>query len=80
MIKNIIIALSPPLAAYIWTKIFLFAGGENFQDSFYLSLAILSVILIPVGLYHGRISLIVGGLFWLFVVWNVVYQPFAVLF
>jgi Na+-driven multidrug efflux pump len=80
MITNIIIALFPPVAAYIWTQIFLFAGGDNFQDSFYYSLAALSIILIPVGLYYGRITITVAGIFWLFVMWNVVYEPFAVLF
>lgn len=80
MIANILIALSPPLAAYLWTHIFMLAGGTNFEDSFLYSLAVMSVILIPVGLYHGRLAIFVGGLFWLFVVWNIIYEPFAVLF
>lgn len=80
MITNILIALSPPLAAYLWTQIFMFAGGTNFRDSFLLCMAILSVILIPVGLYHGRLTIFAGGAIWLFVLWNVVYEPFAVLF
>lgn len=80
MITNILIALSPPLAAYLWTQIFMFAGGTNFNSSFLYSMAVLSVILIPVGLYHGRLTIFAGGLVWLFVFWNVVYEPFAVLF
>ena len=80
MITNILIALSPPLAAYLWTQVFLFAGGTNFNNSFLYCLGILSVILIPVGLYHGRMTIFAGGLVWLFVVWNVLYEPFAVLF
>ncbi|MEJ2135056.1 MAG: hypothetical protein P8X86_07420 [Desulfofustis sp.] len=80
MITNILIALSPPLAAYLWTQIFMLAGGTNFHDSFLYSMAVLSVILIPVGLYHGRLTIFVGGVIWLFVVWNVLYEPFAVLF
>ena len=80
MITNILIALSPPLAAYLWTQVFLFAGGTNFNNSFLYCLGILSVILIPVGLYHGRMTIFAGGLVWLFVVWNVRYEPFAVLF
>lgn len=80
MITNIIFALIPPAAAYIWTQIFLLAGGENFQDSFYYSMATISIIFIPVGLYHGRMTILVAGIFWLFVIWNVIYKPFAVLF
>lgn len=80
MITNILIALSPPVAAYIWTQIFIYAGGTGFHDSFYFSMAVLSVILIPVGLYYGRLSIVLGGVVWLFVTWNVLYQPFAVLF
>jgi len=80
MIINILIALSPPLAAYIWAQLFILAGGTNFEDSFLYCMAVLSIILVPVGLYYGRLSILVGGLLWLFVVWNVVYQPFAVLF
>lgn len=80
MITNILIALSPPIAAYIWTQIFLLAGGTNFQDSFYYSMAVISVILIPVGFYHGRLSILLGGVLWLFVTWNILYKPFAVLF
>lgn len=80
MITNILIALSPPLAAYLWTQIFMLAGGTNFNSSFLYSMAVLSVILIPVGLYHGRLIIFAGGLVWLFVVWNVIYEPFAVLF
>lgn len=80
MIANILIALSPPLAAYLWTHIFMLSGGTNFEDSFLYSLAVMSVILIPVGLYHGRLAIVVGGLCWLFVVWNILYEPFAVLF
>lgn len=80
MITNILIALSPPLAAYLWTQIFLLAGGSNFEKSFLYSMGLLSVILIPVGLYHGRLTIMVGGIIWLFVVWNVLYEPFAVLF
>ena len=80
MITNILIALSPPLAAYLWTQIFLLAGGTNFNNSFLYCLGILSVILIPVGLYHGKMTIFAGGLVWLFVVWNVVYEPFAVMF
>lgn len=80
MLTNILIALSPPLAAYLWAKIFLLAGGTNFETSFLYSMAVLSVILIPVGLYHGKLVIFAGGLVWLFVVWNVLYEPFAVLF
>ncbi len=80
MITNILIALSPPLAAYLWTKIFLLAGGTNFENSFLYSMAVLSVILIPVGLYYGKLTIFAGGCVWLFVVWNVLYEPFAVLF
>ena len=80
MLTNILIALSPPVAAYIWTHIFILAGGTNFDDSFLYSLGIISIILIPIGLYHGRITITVGGILWLFVVWNVLYEPFAVLF
>jgi hypothetical protein len=80
MITNILIALSPPLAAYLWTQIFLLAGGSNFEKSFLYCLGLLSVILIPVGLYHGRMTIMAGGVIWLFVVWNVLYEPFAVLF
>ena len=80
MITNILIALSPPLAAYAWTQIFLLAGGTNFEKSFLYSMGVLSVILIPVGLYHGRMTIFAGGIIWLFVVWNVLYEPFAVLF
>ncbi len=80
MITNILIALSPPVAAYIWTHIFILAGGTNFNNSFLYSLGVLSIILIPVGLYHSRITIVVGGILWLFVVWNILYEPFGVLF
>ena len=80
MLTNILIALSPPVAAYIWTHIFILAGGSNFDDSFLYSLGIISIVLIPVGLYHGRITIVIGGILWLFVVWNILYEPFAVLF
>jgi hypothetical protein len=80
MVANILIALSPPLAAYVWTHIFLLAGGTDFNTSFLYCMGVMSVILVPVGLYHGRISILLGGLFWLFVVWNVLYEPFAVFF
>ena len=80
MMTNILIALSPPLAAYLWTQIFLFAGGSNFEKSFLYCLGFLGLILIPVGLYHGRLTIMAGGVLWLFVVWNVLYEPFAVLF
>ena len=80
MFTNVLIALSPPVAAYLWTQIFLYAGGQGFETSFYLSMAVLSVILIPVGLYYGRLTILLGGLVWLFVTWNIVYEPFAVLF
>lgn len=80
MVTNLLIALSPPAAAYIWTQIFLYAGGTSFHNSFYLSMAILSAILIPVGLYYGRLMIMLGGAVWLFVTWNVIYEPFAVLF
>lgn len=80
MLTNILIALSPPVAAYIWTHIFILAGGSNFDDSFLYSLGIISIVLIPVGLYHGRITIVVGGILWLFLVWNILYEPFAVLF
>jgi len=80
MIANLLIALSPPAAAYLWTQIFLYAGGTGFNNSFYLSMAIISAILIPVGLYYGRFTILLGGVVWLFVTWNVIYEPFAVLF
>lgn len=80
MFLNILIAISPPIAAYIWTHVFILAGGTNFEDSFLYSLGAISIILIPVGLYHGRVTILLGGLLWLFVVWNILYQPFAVLF
>lgn len=80
MIANTAIALSPPLAAYIWAQVFLLAGGTNFHTSFWYSLAFIAVILIPIGIYHGRLTIFAGGLAWLFVWWNVMYQPFAVLF
>ncbi len=80
MITNLLIALSPPAAAYIWTQVFLYAGGDNFHNSFYLSMALLSAILIPVGLYYGKLTITLGGVVWLFVTWNIVYKPFAVLF
>jgi hypothetical protein len=80
MITNILISLSPPLAAYLWTQIFLLAGGSNFEKSFLYSMGFLSVILIPVGLYHGRLTIMVSGVIWLFAAWNILYEPFAVLF
>lgn len=80
MIANILIALSPPVAAYLWTQIFLFAGGSDFHTSFYWSMGALSLVLVLAGLYHGALTVVIGGFVWLFVVWNVLYQPFAVLF
>ena len=80
MITNILIAISPPIAAYLWTHIFLLAGGTNFYNSFLYSMGVISIILIPVGLYHGRVTIMLGGLLWLFVVWIILYEPFAVLF
>lgn len=80
MFTNILIALSPPVAAYLWTHIFILAGGTDFETSFLYSLAVISIILIPIGLYHSRLTIVVGGALWLFIVWNILYEPFAVLF
>ena len=69
-----------PTGSILVDKIFLLAGGTNFENSFLYSMAVLSVILIPVGLYYGKLTIFAGGCVWLFVVWNVLYEPFAVLF